>query len=44
MNRDKQLTIALQMNRVTQLNLQSMSLSDEVGNGGSGSYPEVGGK
>ena len=30
MNRDKQLAIALQMNRLMQLNLQSMTLSDEV--------------
>lgn len=40
MNRDKQLTIALQMNRLMQLNLQSMSLSDEVAMEVADLYPE----
>ena len=44
MNRDKQLTIALQMNRLMQLNLQSMSLSDEVAMEVADLYPEWGGK
>lgn len=40
MNRDKQLAIALQMNRLMQLNLQSMTLSDEVAMEVADLYPE----
>lgn len=40
MNRDKQLAIALQTNRLMQLNLQSMTLSDEVAMEVADLYPE----
>ena len=40
MNRDKQLAIALQMNRLMQLNLPSMTLSDEVAMEVADLYPE----
>ena len=40
MNKKQQITIALQMNRLMQLNVQSMALSDEVAMEVADLYPE----